>query len=46
VVSGLRGDAGNNAGNWKGWYRLAIPLADERFAQHLAELAEEEARER
>jgi hypothetical protein len=33
--------AGNKAGNWEGWYRVAIPLADERFAQHLAELAEE-----
>jgi hypothetical protein len=34
--------AGDKAGNWEGWYRVAVPLADERFAQHLAELAEEE----
>jgi hypothetical protein len=34
--------AGDKAGNWEGWYRKAIPLADERFAQHLAELEEEE----
>jgi hypothetical protein len=33
--------AGDKAGNWEGWYREAIPLADERFAQHLAKLAEE-----
>jgi hypothetical protein len=37
--------AGDKAGNWEGWYRVAIPLADDRFSQHLAELAEEEARE-
>ncbi len=35
--------AGDKAGNWDGWYREAIPLADERFARHLAELEEEEA---
>jgi DNA-binding XRE family transcriptional regulator len=29
---------GDKAGNWEGWYREAIPLADERFAQHLAEM--------
>lgn len=36
--------AGDKFGNWDIWYRKAVPLADERFAQHLAELeAEEEA---
>jgi hypothetical protein len=35
--------AGDKAGNWEGWYREAIPLADERFARHLAELEEDEA---
>src|SRR6266567_3005377 len=34
--------SGDKAGNWERWYREAIPLADERFAQHLAELEEEE----
>jgi hypothetical protein len=33
--------AGDKAGNWERWYRKAIPLADERFARHLAELEEE-----
>ena len=30
--------AGDKAGNWDGWYREMIPVADERFARHLAEL--------
>src|SRR6266702_8921425 len=30
--------AGDKAGNWDGWYLQAIPLADERFTQHLIEL--------
>jgi hypothetical protein len=34
--------AGDKSGNWDGWYRKAVPLADERFAQHLAELEAEE----
>ena len=38
--------AGDKAGNWDGWYRQAIPLADERFTQHLIELEAEEARKR
>lgn len=38
--------AGDKAGNWEDWYREAIPLADERFARHLAELDEEETRKR
>ena len=36
--------AGDQFGNWEAWYRKAVPLADERFAQHPAELeAQEEA---
>ena|SRR5215813_8867277 len=35
--------AGDKAGNWDAWYRKAIPLADERFTQHLIELEAEEA---
>ncbi len=38
--------AGDKAGNWEGWYREAIPLADKRFAQHLAEREEDEAKKR
>lgn len=30
--------AGDKAGNWEGWYRTAIPLADQRFTEHLIEL--------
>lgn len=26
---------GDKSGNWEGWYREAIPLADERFTEHL-----------
>lgn len=37
---------GDKAGNWDGWYREAIPLADGRFTQHLAELVAEESRKR
>jgi hypothetical protein len=35
--------AGDKAGNWDAWYRKAIPLADERFAEHLIELEAQEA---
>ncbi|MBF6161011.1 type II toxin-antitoxin system RelE/ParE family toxin [Nocardia cyriacigeorgica] len=28
--------AGDKSGNWQGWYREAIRLADKRFAEHLA----------
>ena len=30
--------AGDKSGNWEGWYREAIPLADERYAEHLEAL--------
>jgi hypothetical protein len=26
--------AGDKAGNWEGWYREAVPLADERYSAH------------
>jgi hypothetical protein len=38
--------AGDKAGNWNRWYREATPLADERFAQHLIMLKQEEQEER
>jgi hypothetical protein len=38
--------AGDKAGNWDGWYREMIPVADERFARHLAELDAGEAERR
>lgn len=36
--------AGDKSGNWNQWYREAIPLADERFAEHLIALKEQEGR--
>jgi hypothetical protein len=33
--------AGDKAGNWQRWYREAIPLADERFTEHLIALKED-----
>lgn len=30
--------AGDKAGDWKGWYKRAIPVADDRFDEHLSEL--------
>ena len=30
--------AGDKSGNWEGWYREAVPLADERYAEHLEAL--------
>lgn len=32
--------AGDRAGNWTRWYRDNIPIADERFDEHLAEHGE------
>jgi hypothetical protein len=29
---------GDKSGNWEGWYRKAISLADERFTEHLMAL--------
>lgn len=33
--------AGDKAGDWKGWYKRAIPLADDRLDEHLSRLKEE-----
>jgi hypothetical protein len=33
--------AGDKSGQWKKWYQTAIPVADERFEQHLTRLKEE-----
>ena len=30
--------AGDKSGSWEGWYREAIPLADKRYGEHLADL--------
>jgi len=30
--------AGNKAGQWKTWYKVNTPIADDRFAAHLDEL--------
>lgn len=35
--------AGDKSGRWERWYRQAIPLADQRFDEHLAEMDEEES---
>jgi hypothetical protein len=35
--------AGDKAGNWNRWYRQAIPVADERYTQHLIDLKEDES---
>jgi hypothetical protein len=33
--------AGDKSGNWRRWYEVAIPLAEARYAEHLAALGEE-----
>ena len=38
--------AGDKAGNWKGWYRTNIPLADARFDAHLANLKRTDRKEK
>ena len=30
---------GDKSDNWRGWYQLNIPIADQRFDEHQAELA-------
>jgi hypothetical protein len=32
---------GDKRGDWKGWYQKSIPLAEQLYAEHLAELREE-----
>lgn len=34
--------AGDKAGNWQRWYRKNIPIADDRFDDHLESLEKEE----
>jgi hypothetical protein len=33
--------AGDKSGRWRGWYDGAIPLADQRYREHLAALRKE-----
>ncbi len=33
--------AGDKAGNWNKWYRTNIPIADDRFDDHLKNLKDE-----
>ncbi len=34
--------AGDKSGQWKTWYQTAIPLADQRYQQHLVDLKQEQ----
>lgn len=34
--------AGDKAGRWRQWYKHAIPLADDRFDEHIERLGKEE----
>ncbi len=34
--------AGDKSGQWKKWYQTAIPIADQRFEEHLTALKEEQ----
>jgi hypothetical protein len=36
---------GDKAGNWEGWYHQAIPVADQRLAEHLRALDAKEGEE-
>ena len=38
--------AGDKAGNWDRWYDKAIPLADQRYTDHLNTLQQEEDQHR
>lgn len=33
--------AGDKSGNWQRWYEVAIPIAETRYAEHLAALRDE-----
>jgi hypothetical protein len=35
--------AGDKSGQWRSWYRTAIPVADARFEEHLTRLKEEQS---
>ncbi len=34
--------AGDKAGNWRGWYERSIPLAEERYREHITDLGKRE----
>lgn len=34
--------AGDKSGQWRTWYQTAIPLADDRYEQHLTDLKQEQ----
>jgi len=34
--------AGDKSGQWRTWYQIAIPIADQRFEDHLTSLKEEQ----
>jgi hypothetical protein len=34
--------AGDKAGRWQEWYRVAIPVADARFTEHLTVLKDDQ----
>ncbi|MEJ3744031.1 type II toxin-antitoxin system RelE/ParE family toxin [Actinomycetes bacterium KLBMP 9797] len=34
---------GDKAGNWRGWYRTAIPQAEAAYAEHLKQIEETES---
>jgi hypothetical protein len=34
--------AGDKAGNWASWYDSAVPLADQRYTDHLKKLKQQE----
>lgn len=36
--------AGDKSGNWRQWYTDNVPLADDRFDEHLADLSKPERR--
>lgn len=34
--------AGDKAGNWRGWYEVNVPMAEERYREHIADLENRE----
>ncbi|MGW3786855.1 hypothetical protein ACWD5Z_19880 [Micromonospora chokoriensis] len=34
--------AGDKSGQWQSWYQKVVPLADDRFQEHLSSLKETE----
>jgi hypothetical protein len=35
---------GDKSGDWNGWYKAIIPIADDRFEEHQARIAKAEAK--